>query len=282
MNLGRLGVWSSDIRRADPPALQAAAELESLGYGTIWYPAGSGTRGFDIARALLGATEQITVATGITSIWATSAEESNAAFTDLERSHPGRFLLGVGVSHGPMVDQGSPGRYRQPLANTAKYLDDLTSVPRDRRILAALGPKMLDLAKEQTLGSHPYLVTPAITKQTRTTLGDGPLVAVELGVVLETDPARARSIARDYLRMYLGLPNYVNNWLRSGYTAEEVASPGSDRLVDDLIAWGTADEVATRIQAHFEAGADHVCVQVLGGDQPVPIEQWRAIADTVV
>jgi probable F420-dependent oxidoreductase len=282
MNLGRLGVWSIDIRRVDGPALTAAAELEQAGYGTIWYPAGSGTRGFEIADALLAATAQITVATGITSIWATTAEESNAGFAHLERDHPGRFLLGVGVSHESMVNQGNPGRYQRPLASTVQYLQELTGVPRDRRIVAALGPKMLTLAKDQSIGSHPYLVTPDITAQVRAALGVGPVVAVEQGVVLETDAGAARAIAREHLSGYLKLPNYVNNWLRSGYTAEDVAAAGSDRLVDELIAWGTADGVGDRIRAHYAAGADHVCVQVLGGAKPVPIAQWRTIAEGVL
>ncbi|HEY2165558.1 MAG TPA: TIGR03620 family F420-dependent LLM class oxidoreductase [Jatrophihabitantaceae bacterium] len=278
MDLGRLGVWSSDIRRADEPAVAAAAELEQLGYGAIWYPAGSGTRGFDIARALLAGTDRITVATGITSIWATTAAESNAGFAALEHDHPGRFLLGVGVSHGPMVDRGHPGRYRRPLASTAEYLEQLTSVPRERRILAALSPKMLELAKNQTIGTHPYLVTPAMIEAIRTALGAGPIVAVEQGVVLDPEPARARAAARQYLSSYFELPNYVHNWLRFGYTDADVTAPGTDRLVDDLIAWGTVGQVGERIRAHFAAGADHVCVQVIGGGQPVPIEQWRAIA----
>ncbi|MCU1656988.1 MAG: hypothetical protein JWO57_1644 [Pseudonocardiales bacterium] len=283
MQLGRLGVWSADIRQVDGPAtVAAAAELEQLGYGTIWYPAGGGTRGFDIGRALLAATEAITVATGIISIWATPAEDANAAFEDLENRHPGRFLLGVGVSHGPMVDHNQPGRYQRPLENTARYLDALTAVPRERRILAALGPKMLQLARQQTIGTHPYLVTPAITARTRDQLGGGHLVAVEQGVVLETDAGRARAVAREHLKGYFTLPNYVNNWLRAGYRPEDVADGGSDRLVDDLVAWGDAAAIGERIRAQYECGADHVCVQVLGGERPVPLAQWRAIAAEVL
>jgi probable F420-dependent oxidoreductase len=283
MELGRLGVWSIGIRQvADPAVPAAAAELERLGYGTIWYSGGSGTRGFDIGRALLQATGHITIATGITSIWATTPAQSAAGFEQLEHAAPGRFLLGLGVSHAPMVDQGNPGRYSHPLQNMAHYLGELTAVPSDRRILAALGPKMLDLAQRESLGTHPYLVTPQLTARARTMLPPGFLVAVEQGVVLETDPARARAVAREHLSGYLRLPNYVNNWLRSGYEAQDVAGGGSDRLVDDLIAWGDATAVANRIRAHYAAGADHVCVQVLGGAEPVPLPQWRAIASEVL
>jgi probable F420-dependent oxidoreductase len=283
MELGRLGVWSIGIRQvADPAVPAAAAELERLGYGTIWYSGGSGTRGFDIGRALLQATGSITVATGITSIWATTPGQAAVGFGQLEQAAPGRFLLGLGVSHAPMVNRGSPGRYQRPLRSMASYLGELTAVPGDRRILAALGPKMLDLARRQSLGTHPYLVTPQMTAHIRKMLEPGCVVAVEQGVVLETDPARARAVARDNLSGYLALPNYVNNWLRSGYEPKDVTDGGSDRLVDDLIAWGDAAAVGERIQAHYAAGADHVCVQVLGGAEPVPLPQWRAIASEVL
>ena len=283
MDLGTLGVWSIGIRQvADPAVRAAAAELEQLGYGTIWYSGGSGTRGFDIGRVLLEATDRIAVATGITSIWATTVAQSAAGFEQMEQVAPGRFLLGLGVSHAPMVNQGDPGRYRHPLQNMARYLDELAAVPRQRRIIAALGPKMLDLARQQSIGTHPYLVTPQITERVRGRVQPGFLVAVEQGVVLETNPARARSVAREHLSGYLKLPNYVNNWLRSGYQPQDVADGGSDRLVDDLIAWGDAAAVGDRIRAHYAAGADHVCVQVLGGDTPVPVAQWRAISKEVL
>lgn len=283
MELGRLGVWSIGIRQvADPAVRAAAAELEQLGYGTIWYSGGSGMRGFDIGRVLLQATGRITVATGITSIWATTAAQSAAGFEQMEQVAPGRFLLGLGVSHAPMVNQGDPGRYRHPLQNMARYLDELTAVPRQRRIVAALGPKMLDLAQRESAGTHPYLVTPQMTARARGRVQPGFLVAVEQGVVLETDPARARAVAREHLSGYLKLPNYVNNWLRSGYEPEDVAEGGSDRLVDDLIAWGDAAAIGDRIRAHYAAGADHVCVQVLGGATPVPLPEWRAIAKEVL
>jgi probable F420-dependent oxidoreductase len=278
MELGKLGVWSIGIRQvADTTVLAAAAELERLGYGTIWYSAGSGTRGFDIARALLQVTSHVTVATGITSIWATTAIQSAEGFDELERAVPGRFLLGLGVSHAPMVNHGAPGSYRRPVETMARYLGEL-AVPAQRRVVAALGPKMLDLAQKESIGTLPYLVTPEMTASTRARVRPGFLVAVEQGVVLETDPARARAHARQHLSGYLKLPNYVNNWLRCGYRPEDVADGGSDRLVDDLVAWGDARAVGARIRAHYAAGADHVCVQVLGGATPVPMPQWRAIA----
>jgi probable F420-dependent oxidoreductase len=283
MELGRLGVWSIGIRQVGDSAVRtAAAELEQLGYGTIWYSGGSGTRGFDIGRALLQATGRITIATGITSIWATTAAQSAAGFEQMEQVAPGRFLLGLGVSHAPMVNQGDPGRYRHPLQNMARYLDELTAVSRQRRVIAALGPKMLELAQQQSIGTHPYLVTPHMTALARGRVQPGFLVAVEQGVVLETDPARARAVAREHLSGYLKLPNYVNNWLRSGYQPEDVADGGTDRLVDDLIVWGDPAAVADRIRAHYAAGADHVCVQVLGGATPVPLPEWRAIAQEVL
>jgi probable F420-dependent oxidoreductase len=283
MKLGRLGVWSVGIRQvADPAVPAAAAELEQLGYGTIWYSGGTGSRGFEIGRLLAQATSRITIATGITSIWATTPAQSAAGFGQLEQAAPGRFLLGLGVSHAPMVNHGSPGRYQRPLQSMAEYLGSLTAVPREQRILAALGPKMLDLAQRESLGTHPYLVTPQMTAVIRKAMAPGSLVAVEQGVVLETDPERARAVARGHLSGYLRLPNYVNNWLRSGYEPRDAADGGSDRLVDDLIAWGDVTAVTDRIEAHYAAGADHVCVQVLGGAEPVPLPQWRAIAADVL
>lgn len=279
MEIGRLGVWSIGLRQVDDDAaLTAAAQLEKCGYGTIWYSAGSGVRGFEIASKLLGATDTIAVATGITSIWATTAEQVDSEFSRLETQAPGRFLLGLGVSHAPMVDRGGEQIYRRPLAMMRDYLDGI-SVPRDRRILAALGPKMLALAARESLGTHPYLITPAMTAELRAALPPDAVIAVEQGVVVDSDARRARGIARENLRSYLGLPNYVNNWLRHGYQPADVADGGSDRLVDDLIAWGDPAVIAARINAHYDAGADHVCVQVFGEHQAhLPVDHWRAIA----
>lgn len=282
MNIGRLGVWSRDLTRVDDSAVPAGlAEAESFGYGAAWFPPGAASRGFDVARVLLPATQRIAVATSITSIWATSAGDTNAAFAELEALAPGRFLLGVGVSHRPLVDQRYPGRYERPVQSTRRYLEALR-VPRERRVLAALSPRMLDIARELTLGTHPYLVTPAMTAWTRAYLGAGTFLAVEQAVILETNRERARALAREHLSIYFPLPNYVNNWLRSGYTTSDIADGGSDRLVDDLVAWGDPAAVATRIREHFATGADHVCIQVIGGDEPLPLAQWRAIATEVL
>jgi probable F420-dependent oxidoreductase len=278
MNLGQLGIWSGALRAHNDSAVpEAAAELEELGYGTLWFPAGRGTRAFEIAAALLGATTRIAVASGIVSIWETSVEQSEAGFAQLERDAPGRFLLGLGVSHAPRVDRGAERRYQRPLQAMTNYLDELTGVPTDRRIIAALGPKMLELALAQSIGTHPYLVTPEMTAELRSRAGHA-VIATEQAVVLESDPARARAAAREYLAMYLGLPNYVNNWLRHGFTEADLDDGGSDRLVDALVARGDVDQIAARVGKQFAAGADHVCLQVLGAGAGLPMVQWRRLA----
>ena len=195
--------------------------------------------------------------------------------------HELRRYIGL-VSHAPLIDASEPGRYRKPLAATREYLDGLDAadqpVPVQNRVLAALGPKMLALAAGRSRGAHPYLTTPEHTASARAELGAGPLLLPEQGVVLSTDPAEARTIAADFLRGYLALPNYANNLLRSGFTEEDISSI-SDRLIDAIIAWGDEDAILRRIDEHRAAGADHVCVQVLTGDpREFPKEQWRRIA----
>jgi probable F420-dependent oxidoreductase len=255
----------------------AAAELEALGYSTLWYPAGRGLRGFEIGRGLLAATERVKVATGIVSIWETTPAQAQAGVAEMEEVAPGRFVLGLGVSHAPMVDRAEPNRYRRPLAAMGAYLQALPDVPADRRIVGALGPKMLQLAVAESLGTHPYLVTPAMTATLRAA-APTTVIAPEQAVVVETGAARARAVAREYLDLYLSLPNYVNNLLRSGYVAADVEGGGSDRLVDDLVAWGSPEDIGRRVEEHFEAGADHVCLQVLGTGDRLPLEEWRALA----
>jgi probable F420-dependent oxidoreductase len=287
MDLGSVGVWSGELRFGDPgAAADMAAELEQLGYGALWYPAGN-EGAFASAEALLSATQHVVVATGIISVWTHDAESTAAAHAELTAGHPGRFLLGLGISHGPLVDRDEPGKYRRPVATLTAYLDQLDAasppVPVAERIIAALGPQMLELARQRSAGSHPYLVTPEHTKAARELLGPAALLAPEQAVLIETDPGRARMIGRHHLEIYLGLPNYVNNWRRLGFTDPDFANGGSSRLVDSLVAWGDAETVANRVGAHLDAGADHVCVQVLGGpDRVPPMPTWRQLAEVLI
>jgi probable F420-dependent oxidoreductase len=281
MQLGRIGIWSGQFWGDRAQAKEAATELEQLGYGTLWYP--NHQKMFELARDLLDATSRIVVATGITSIWMHPAQEVAAAHHELTQAHPNRFVLGLGVSHANLVDREQPGRYERPLQHMRMYLDALdaapTPVPVGERVLAALGPRMLELARERSAGAHPYLVTPEHTRRAREVLGPGHVLAPEQAVVVETDPARARSIAREYLALYLRAPNYTNNWLRLGFTPEDLANGGSDRLVDAMVAWGSIETIRERIEQHLQAGADHVCLQAVAADRAaLPRAEWRALA----
>jgi probable F420-dependent oxidoreductase len=224
------------------------------------------------------------VATGIVSIWTHPATETAALHARLAANFTGRFLLGVGVSHAPVVARAGR-RYRRPLAAMNEYLDRLDAaerpVPRSERVIAALAPRMLELARERAWGSHPYLVSPEHTRRARAILGPGALLAPEQKVVLETDPDSARAIARKALEPYLRLPTYVNNLLRTGFTREDVESGGSDRLVDGLVAWGDAETILERIGEHHAAGADHVSIQVVRDDRTLPRAEWRRLASSL-
>lgn len=287
-SLGPVGVWSAGLRYGDPSsAREAAAELEELGYGTLWVPGGIGGDLLSDVAGLLDATTRVVVATGILNLWMHPAAEVAAGHARLGRSHPGRFLLGLGVSHAPLVDAGRPGRYRTPLRATRRYLDELDRaappVPVAERALAALGPRMLALARERSAGAHPYLVTPAHTRAARAALGPTPVLAPEQAVVLETDPARARAIGRSHLAIYLTLPNYVQNLRRIGFGDADLRDGGSDHLVDALVAWGDEAALRRRVDEHRDAGADHVCVQVLTDDLAgLPRAEWRRLAAALV
>lgn len=279
--LGRIGIWSSTFWSDREDAQRAATELERLGYGTLWLPNRDAI--FERSGDLLDVTDRVVVATGIANIWTHSPEETAAAHHTLTQAHPGRFLLGLGVSHAHLVDQAEPGRYRKPVEHMLSYLDALdaapTPVPLTDRVLAALGPRMLEIARTRAAGAHPYLVTAEHTRQARAALGQGPLLAPEQAVVVETDPTEARRIARIHLARYLQAPNYANNWLRLGFTQDDIASGGSDRLVDALVAWGNLDTIHARVAEHFAAGADHVCLQALTADPTaLPYDAWRALA----
>lgn len=291
MDLGAVGVWTAalDLLPA-PQARETAAELEELGYGTIWIPEAVGREAMTNAAMLLGATRTVVVATGIASIWLRSATATAAAQHTLSEAHPGRFLLGLGVSHRPMVEGVLKQSYGRPLAAMGQYLDAMDGalilaptpdVP-PVRVLAALGPRMLRLSAERAGGAHPYLGTPEHTRQAREILGAGPLLLPEQGVILEADPSRAREIARANLGIYIGLANYANNWRRLGFDEEDLLSGGSDRLIDAIFTWGEPAAILDRLREHLDAGADHVAVQVLRPSlAEVPLEEWRELAPVV-
>jgi probable F420-dependent oxidoreductase len=273
VELGRYGFW----RGAAGLTPELASEVEALGYGAIWI-GGSPPGDLALAESLLAATQHIAVATGIVNMWTTSAEEVAASYHRIEAAYPGRFLLGVGIGHPEATSE-----YRKPYDTIVDYLDrlDAAKVPVEGRALAALGPKVLALAAERTAGAHPYLTTPEHTREARQILGEGKLLAPEHKVVLDTDPARARAIGRPAVaKPYLGLRNYVSNLKRLGWSDEDLADGGSDRLIDALVAHGDADAVAARLNEHLEAGADHVCAQVLpAADDPLPA--LRQLADAL-
>jgi len=278
------GIWSGGLRYGDrEEAADAATELEELGYSALWLPDVGGDL-FPAVENMLKATTTTTIATGILNLWMHEPEETASEYTRLVDAYGDRFVVGIGISHAPLIDASEPGRYQKPLARTKEYLDALDAqsptVPTDRRLLAALGPKMLELAARQANGTHPYNVMPEHTAAARETLGPDKIVAPEQAVVLETDPDRARTIAREFLATYLALPNYANNWFRYGFTPDDTLDGGTDALVDALIAWGDLDTIAARLQAHRDAGADHVCLQALTGDRAgITMDAWRRLAD---
>ncbi|MEO3761125.1 LLM class F420-dependent oxidoreductase [Mycobacterium sp. B14F4] len=282
MDLAGVGIWSSQLRYGDQgEAAEAAAELEALGFEALWIPDVGGPV-MDSVEHLLSATENVVIATGILNLWMHEPADVAARYAQLTAAHGERFLLGIGVSHAPLIDSREPGLYRKPLAATRKYLDGIDAteqpVPVANRVLAALGPKMLELAATRSRGAHPYLVSPDHTRYAREHLGEGPLLLPEQTVLLTTDADEARALGTDWLRSYLALPNYANNLLRSGFTEDDVTSV-SDRLFDAIIAWGDEETVLRRVQEHRDAGADHVCVQVLTADpREFPHEQWRRLA----
>ncbi len=281
---GRVGVWTFVLDRlAIGRAREVAAELEDLGYGAIWVPEALGRDALVNATLLLGGTRACVVATGIASIYARTPAAMAAGWRTVSEAYPGRFLLGLGVSHEPMVEGIHHQTYGPPVATMRGYLDAMDATasfaaePAEppERLLAALGPRMLALAGSASRGAHPYLVPPEHTARARAILGPGPLLAPEQMAVLDTDADRARAVARASLRIYLpGLPNYVNNLRRLGFTDDDLAPPLSDRLVDAVVVWGDEDAIRARVRAHHDAGADHVCVQVLPGD-----DADRVVAD---
>jgi probable F420-dependent oxidoreductase len=284
MDLGKLGVWWSGSWKGEDGSSDVASELESLGYGALW---SSGRFDPGISKhfeRLISETGRLVVASGIISIWVNDPGELSAAFNDLDNRYPGRFLLGLGVSHAPIVHD-----YARPFTRMVSFLDAIT-VDSQRRALAALAPRMLELAAERSFGAHPYFVPAEHTAKAREILGPDALLAPEVTVVLESDPSAAREIARSFTTGYLGLPNYAGNLRSLGFSEEDLAGGGSDRLVDAVVCWGDPETVARKVRTHYEAGADHVCIQVVpdnrnaggAGGPSFPIAAYRVLASAIL
>jgi probable F420-dependent oxidoreductase len=291
MQLGATGIWTTQLENLPAAqAQEAAAELEEMGFGTLWFGEAMGREALTNAGLLLAGTKRIVIATGIANIYGRDPVTMAAAQKALAEAYPNRFLLGLGVSHIPLVEQLRGHRYDKPVATMRAYLDAMDQAPyqavpppsKPPRVLAALGPKMLQLSAERADGAHPYNTTPEHTTQARELLGPGPYLCPEQAVILETDPAKARAIARKFLAIYLTLPNYTNNWLRLGFQESDFSNGGSDKLIDAVIAWGDLKSVLNRIREHHSAGADHVCIQVLTGDpKTFPIRECRELASAL-
>lgn len=266
VRLGRFGVWAPQAQLdglADAELGEVAAELEAAGYGALWL--GSATADLPPAVGLLGGAPTLALATGIINVWSEPVDQTAATYHRLSGAFPGRFLLGIGAGH-----REATREYEKPYDRVNTYLDGLASVPAGDLALAALGPRVLTLGAARTAGVHPYLVPPEHTRFARETVGDGVLLAPEQKVILDTDPASARAVARTNLAHYLRLTNYVTNLRRFGYTDDDFADGGSDRLVDALYAWGDEQVAVRRVTEHLDAGADHVCVQVVTAQTVVP------------
>jgi probable F420-dependent oxidoreductase len=255
-DLGRFGVWTFGA-----PKPEQAVEIEKLGYGAVWI-GGSPAGDLNYVEPILERTQTLQVATGIVNVWTAAAEQVAEAYHRVEDAYPGRFLLGIGIGHPEHTAE-----YRKPYDVLVEYLDvlDAAKVPTSRRVVAALGPKVLKLAAQRSAGAHPYLTTPEHTGQARNIIGNTVFLAPEHKVVLTSDAEEARGIGRESVDFYLNLSNYLNNWKRLGFTDDDIAKPGSDNLIDAVVAHGTADDIATRLGEHVNAGADHVTIQVLGG-----------------
>ncbi|MGI9658549.1 MAG: TIGR03620 family F420-dependent LLM class oxidoreductase [Gaiellaceae bacterium] len=291
MDIGRVGVAQMGFV-TDPATVVrgAARELEELGYGALWYPESLVAKEcFAAGTLLLAATERVPVATGIANVWARDAMTMACGARTLEEAFPGRFLLGLGVSHAEQV--GPHGfDYTKPVSTMRNYLDRMEALnyvgPEPagpvQLMLAALRPKMLELARDRTIGAHPYFVPVEHTRRAREILGEGRLLATKQTVILETDADAARELARSFTPFYLGKTNYSKALTWLGYSENDVAGAGSDRLIDDVIAWGDTDAIASRFEAHLDAGADHVCVHVLAEPGRFPMEELRALAPSLL
>ena len=283
MRLKKLGVWAGIDALSAADACAFAKRVEAWGYGALWIPEAVGREVFSASAWLLANTNSLVIASGIANIYARDAISAAAAQKGLNEQSGGRFLLGLGVSHIPLVEGLRQHQYGKPVATMRGYLRAMAEAPfrsvapaaPPKTVLAALGPKMLELAGELADGAHPYNVTPEHTRKARALLGPGKLLCVEQAAILQAEPAKARAMGRQFLSIYLGLPNYVNNWRRLGFTDADFGGGGSDRLVDAMTVWGDEKSIRARIEQHWQAGADHVCVQAIG---PTTLPDERLLA----
>lgn len=288
LNLGRVGLWTAEFDlQPMSKAQEAIAHVEEMGFEAVWVPEAVLREPFASTSLLLSATKKMILATGIASLHARTAQTMNAGWRTVSEAFPDRFVLGIGVSHAPMVQGVHKAAYDKPYTTMVNYLDAMdqgvflspqpSSPP--QRVLAALGPKMLKLAAERGAGAHPYFVPVEHTPVAREVMGADAFLAPEQAVVFETDPDKARAIARTHMTTYTRLPNYTNNLKRFGFTEEEIVNQ-EDRLVDAIVAWGSTDSIVARIKAHLDSGANHVCVQVLTDSVgTLPMKQWQELAD---
>ncbi|TPG32572.1 TIGR03620 family F420-dependent LLM class oxidoreductase [Mycolicibacterium hodleri] len=283
--LGAVGVWASQLRSRDQGKIRdVAAGLDDMGFGALWAPGGwAGDLLSDMSIAV-DASAHAVVASGVLNIWMTEANRTADWLNEVRQSKPGRILVGLGVSHPQRV--AAIGQHYRPMAAMGAYLDELdgaaSPIGPGERVLAALGPKMLELARKRTAGAHTYMVDPVHTAAAREALGPGKLLAPEVKVILDNDRDRAFETARGHIAHYLALKNYTQNLLRSGYLESDLSDGGSDRLIDGLFAIGDIESVRRRVLQHRDAGADHVCVQVVTPDRSVPWTQWRQLADALI
>jgi probable F420-dependent oxidoreductase len=290
--LGRFGLWTFALDRQPwARAKEAAADIEDMGWSAIWIPEATNRNALVHATLLLGATRECTIATGVAPIHNRDAVASANGQRTLDEAFPGRFLFGLGVSHKWLVEGIRGGRYSKPLSTMRAYLDAMDAAPftaaqptvPGRRVLAALGPKMLALAAERADGAHPYLTQPEHTAMARAILGGDKILAPDQKVVMETDAAEARRIARKHLAGYLGQPNYRNSFLRQGFSNDDLDDGGSDALVDALVVWGSLDTIRARVHAHLDAGASHVAVQLLPREMTdLPLAEYRRLLEALV
>jgi probable F420-dependent oxidoreductase len=273
MELTRYGLFFTRATVGEPLYGDAAALAEQLGFGALWL---GGSPRLPTLHPMLERTQNLTIATGIVNIWQYDPVELAAEFAELEAEFPGRVLLGIGIGHREATTE-----YARPLAKTREFFDGLAAaeppIPRERLVLAALGPKMLELSAERSLGTHPYFTPPAHTRAARQLLGEGALVAPEQAVVINDDATAAAAVARDYASRYLALSNYASNLLRHGYTEADIADGGSERLIDEIIPQGSAQVAAAAANAHLDAGADHVCIQTIG-TEGLPEREWTELS----